>query len=66
MEMNLSAFGVKYTPQGVDDLLNRIGFSYKKPAGIPCKADACKQEEEESGTLLTPNSRLANSQTFSF
>ena len=38
-----STFGVEYTPQGVVDLLNRIGFTYKKTSEVPCEADASKQ-----------------------
>lgn len=38
-------FGVSYTPQGTVDLLNRIGFTYKKTTEVPCEADACKQAE---------------------
>ena len=38
-----SAFGVEYTPRGVADLLNRIGFTYKKTPEVPCEADASRQ-----------------------
>lgn len=38
-------FGIVYTPQGVVDLLNRIGFTYKKTTEVPCEADATKQVE---------------------
>ena len=38
-------FGVSYTPQGTVDLLNRIGFTYKKTTEVPCEADAQRQEE---------------------
>ena len=38
-------FGVSYTPQGTVDLLNRIGFTYKKTTEVPCEADAEKQAE---------------------
>lgn len=47
-------FGVSYTPQGTVDLLNRIGFTYKKTTEVPCEADAFKQAEfvkELSGIL---------------
>ena len=37
-------FGVVYTPQGVVDLLNRIGFSYKKTKEVPCEANSEKQQ----------------------
>ncbi len=39
-------FGIEYTPQGVVDLLNRIGFTYnyKKISEVPCEADSSKQE----------------------
>ena len=36
-------FEVTYTPQGMADLLNRIGFSYKKTTEVPCEADPLKQ-----------------------
>ena len=39
------SFGVRYTVQGSVDLLNRIGFAYKKTTEVPCEADASKQEE---------------------
>lgn len=50
-----STFGVEYTPQGVADLLNRIGFSYKKTSEVPCEADASQQEAftEELSTILS-------------
>lgn len=38
------AFGVPYTQQGTMDLLNQIGFTYKKTTEVPCEADAQKQE----------------------
>ena len=38
------SFGVRYTAQWTVDLLNRIGFVYKKPTEVPCEADASKQE----------------------
>ena len=38
-------FGLSYTPQGPVDLLNSIGFTYKKTTEVPCEADAQKQEE---------------------
>lgn len=37
-------FGIEYTSQGVVDLLNRIGFTYKKTTEVPCEADASRQE----------------------
>ena len=37
-------FGMEYTPQGVVDLLNRIGFTYKETSEVPCEADSSKQE----------------------
>lgn len=36
-------FGMPYT-QGTIDLLNRIGFTYKKATEVPCEADASLQE----------------------
>ena len=32
-----STFGVEYSPQGVVDLLNRLGFTYKKTSEVPQK-----------------------------
>jgi transposase len=34
---------IAYTPQGVVDLLNRIGFTYKQTKQVPCESDAEKQ-----------------------
>jgi transposase len=47
-------FGISYTPEGIVDLLNRIGFTYKKTKEIPCECDADKQEAfvEELSTIL--------------
>ena len=47
-------FGIVYTPQGVVDLLNRIGFTYKKTTEVPCEADAAAQSAfaEELSALL--------------
>ena len=36
-------WNIDYTPQGVVDLLNRIGFTYKQTKQIPCETDAEKQ-----------------------
>lgn len=41
----LCTFGVKYTQQGTVDLLNRIGFTYKKTTEVPCEADASAQAD---------------------
>ena len=37
-------FGVVYTVGGVTTLLHKLGFSYKKPKGVPGKAKAEEQE----------------------
>ena len=37
-------FGVVYTVGGITTLLHKLGFSYKKPKGMPGKA---KREEQE-------------------
>jgi transposase len=37
-------FGVKYTPAGTVDLLNRIGFTYRKTKEVPCECNAERQE----------------------
>jgi transposase len=36
-------FSVRYTIGGMTSLLHRLGFSYKKPKGVPAKADADQQ-----------------------
>jgi len=38
-------FGVSYTPSGVVDLLNRIGFTYKKTKEVPCERNIEKQQD---------------------
>lgn len=38
-------FGVIYTVGGVTDLLHQLGFSYKKPKGVPGKADPEAQKK---------------------
>jgi len=40
-----SNFEVCYSTSGVNALLKRMGFVYKKPVLTPCKADPQKQEE---------------------
>ncbi len=38
-------FGITYTTNGINSLLKRLGFVYKKLVLTPCKADVRKQEE---------------------
>ena len=38
-------FGVRYTIGGVTDLLHKLDFSYKKPKGVPSKANAESQKK---------------------
>jgi len=38
-------FGINYTASGINSLLKRLGFVYKKPVLTPCKANVEKQEE---------------------
>ena len=45
IEMVETRFGVRYTIGGMTSLLNRLGFSYKKPKGVPAKADFNKQRQ---------------------
>jgi len=40
-----SEFALKYTQSGMTKWLKANGFRYKKPHGIPAKADKAKQEE---------------------
>ena len=35
-----NSFGVRYSVSGMNSLLKRLGFSYKKPQAVPGKADA--------------------------
>ena len=58
-----STFGVEYTPQGVVDLLNRIGFTYKKTSEVPCEADASKQEAF-AGELAALLSQMSDDAVF--
>ena len=39
----VDVYGVSYAYQGMHNELHRNGFSYKKPKGIPGKADPVKQ-----------------------
>ena len=39
------AYGVTYTQSGVNNLLHRLDFSYKKPTAVPAKADLEKQKQ---------------------
>lgn len=39
-----SAFGIEYTVSGTVDILNRIGFSYKKTTEVPCEAQSSAQQ----------------------
>lgn len=38
-------FPKQYSQSGVEKLLNRLGYSYKKPAVVPAKADPLKQAD---------------------
>jgi transposase len=38
-------FKITYTINGINSLLKRLGFVYKKPVLTPCKSDVKKQEE---------------------
>jgi transposase len=38
-------FGITYTTSGINALLKRMGFVYKKPVLTPCKVDEKKQQE---------------------
>ena len=37
-------YGISYSKSGVIALLHRLGFEYRKPKGLPAKADAAAQE----------------------
>jgi len=41
----LKTFDVYYTDKGCRDLLHRLGYVYKKPVGVPCKADVKEQRK---------------------
>ena len=38
-------FGIKYSINGMTNLLHRLGYAYKKPKRVPGKADATAQRE---------------------
>lgn len=44
-----SRFGVAYSKSGALKLLHRLGFEYRKPKGLPAKADAAAQEAFVAG-----------------
>jgi len=48
-------WGIDYSPQGIVDLLNRIGFTYKKTTEVPCERDDSKQEQfmETFGKIIS-------------
>ncbi len=48
------SFGVRHTVQGTVDLLNHIGFTYKKTTEVSCEAEASGQEGgmQELSSLL--------------
>ena len=37
-------YGIAYSKSGTIELLHRLGFDYRKPKGLPAKADAAAQE----------------------
>jgi transposase len=37
-------YGITYSKSGAIELLHRLGFEYRKPKGLPAKADAAAQE----------------------
>lgn len=43
-------FGIKYSPSGMKYLLHKMGFSFKKPKGVPAKAN--KQSQKKFSTRL--------------
>jgi len=45
IEFIKSEFGVTYSVGGVTNLLHQLGFSYKKPKGVPGKANAEAQRK---------------------
>ena len=45
IEFIKSEFGITYSIGGVTDLLHQLGFSYKKPKGVPGKANAEAQRK---------------------
>ena len=53
-----STLGVEYTPQGVVDLLNRIGFTYKKTTEVPCESDASGTRSLCRRTIQNPFQNL--------
>jgi len=56
-------FKVHYTTSGINALLKRMNFVYKKPVLVPCKADVAKQEQfieqyKELKNNLTENDQI--------
>lgn len=56
-------FNINYTVSGINALLDRLGFVYKKPVLTPCKANVEKQEEfvaqyKELKENLTPEDQI--------
>lgn len=40
----LAEYGQSYCPSGAVELMQRLGFTYKKPQSMPAQADEAKQE----------------------
>lgn len=58
-----NTFGVEYSIPGLNKLLHRIGFSYKKPKGRPHKANPELQEDfiatyEELKSSISPEEKI--------
>lgn len=56
-------WGIKYSIPGLNKLLHRLGFSYKKPKGRPYKANAVQQEAfiksyEQLKSRIKPNEKI--------
>lgn len=59
-----SHFGICYRSSGINALLKRLGFVYKKPVLTPCKADVKKQKEFVEDYQKLKENLTANDQIY--
>jgi transposase len=66
MAMAFEFYGVAYSASGMTDLLHSMNFSYKKPEGLPAKADPSEQEKWLEDFMLFLMARPSNEPAFYF
>ena len=64
--MAFEFYGVVYSDSGMTDLLHSLNFSYKKPEGIPAKADPAEQEKWLEDFMLFLMTLPSNEPVFYF